>query len=206
MFGKQRAVHHAYQPCLVHILAVARAAESFVTFIDIYTHRNDCLVCNDAAKLHKNLLFWKKLREIIRAGGNVSCQGIVFWETNGRNLFRKTIHGSLRSKSFKILFKIFLLVIPLVRFLFRFLWDFEADRPTRHHALGRCTQNSCSGKRLLRRRAIRKFISKLYRRLFFILTRMTTNFPLIFAARNRKSTLVLLSKVLMYSCQMYSCT
>ena len=47
---------------------------------------------------------------------------------------------------------------------------------------------------------------RLYGRVFFILTRMTTNFPLIFAARNRKSTLVLLSKVLMYSCQMYSCT
>ena len=50
---------------------------------------------------------------------------------------------------------------------------------------GRCAQNSCSGKRLLRRRAIRKFISKLYRRLFFILTRITTNYPLIFAARSK---------------------
>ena len=90
---------------------------------------------------------------------------------------------------------------------------------------GRCAQNSCSGKRLLRRRAIRKLDSKLYRSVFFILTRMTTNFPLIFAARKinhvllyscphvllSKSTHVLLSKkysctlVLLYSCQMYSC-
>ena len=38
--------------------------------------------------------------------------------------------GSLRSKSFKILFKIFWLAPLLVRFSYRFLSDFEAVRPT----------------------------------------------------------------------------
>ncbi len=66
--------------------------------------------------------------------------------------------------------------------------------------VGLWPQNSCSGKRLLRRRAIRKLNSKLYRSVFF-LTRISTNFPLIFAARK-------INHVLLYSCQkvlVYSC-